>query len=942
MDALKKITEGMTGQESAQIIYQNDVNSLTDYIVSYLHPTEGENGTNVYTLNTAVAKIPQDIRKEGMTCTFLSEEGWRSYKYIGATIDGEDWNVTDNWVAVVTEKELSNINEEVENLQRDMGNAFTQNGFIWTFAGTKVEIVFKDNGNTSIAFPEQTVISYGNTSVICDMGISMIEVPAATKNLYLVFNISKGKVEVVTAQNQMNGTVLLGWISNEVKTAFLKCSDYTVNGKSMNPTNYLLASDIVDGLISTSVDKPLSANMGRILSTQNGMMQTLSRDKIVNVNFSSSDQSVTISLPSDLFLSYGNKRIADTATTNGQVITDPMTDLRWKFLVYDLGENIYKLVDSVNQMNNSVLVGWISQFTKTAILKCDNYTVDGVSQSFSSYIPKSDIAHNLATTDANKVLGADQAAILATQNGFMQCANPGNKVEVNFNTNATEITISFPSGLYVSYGNNRIINAATENGTVITSTSADSLAKYLVYNLATNSFEIVKYDNQMKNCILLGWIYFGASIRSCTLLCDKYSIDGNMVSNQSLSDISYANIPTTVIQLKKYADDGYILIQLVSSIDTEVKITGGYASFNAVDFTETSIGIKKETLTNVYFKCVESYAIIEAKGVYSITIGSNLTYNYISQNIKDFGNSLTQLSSSYNNNIYGEIKDFNRYMTHISIGEGTISKPNISGELKELPRLLTHLQLRSNTIIINGDVADLPRKLEYIYLHAGVGSKITGNVADLPRGLTILRLYNLVLAFMGDIKDLPPNLTELLLFGSNFNISGNIKDIPSNITNLQIGGLSTILGNIADIPQNMRFFTLYNGSNVYGNLSDIPSNITYFNAYNRADGKIISGDLGDIPNKNMTDFKVTGNLNITFDKDFPLAPTYSSFSIIPDDQYPIDSATVDKILIALDSKARSSVGTRNISLTGACATPTEASQAAITSLQQKGFTVQTN
>ena len=41
MDALKKITEGMTGQESAQIIYQNDVNSLKDYIVSYLHPTEG-------------------------------------------------------------------------------------------------------------------------------------------------------------------------------------------------------------------------------------------------------------------------------------------------------------------------------------------------------------------------------------------------------------------------------------------------------------------------------------------------------------------------------------------------------------------------------------------------------------------------------------------------------------------------------------------------------------------------------------------------------------------------------------------------------------------------------------------------------------------------------------------------------------------------------------
>lgn len=834
------------------------------------------------------------------------------------------------------------LSQEISDLSVKMDDAFTQNGFIWTFAGTKVDIVFKDNGNTSIAFPEQTVISYGNTSVICDMGISMIVVPAATKNLYLVFNISKGKVEVVTAQNQMNGTVLLGWISSEVKTAFLKCSDYTVNGKSMNPANYLLASDIVDGLISTSVDKPLSANMGRILSTQNGMMQVLGRDRTVSIDFSDSDQSVTISLPSTLLLSYGNARIIDSATSNGQVITDPMTDNRYKYLIYNLSTSQYELVLQAAQMNNSVLVGWINQYTKTAVLRCDNYTVDGVSQSFKNYISKSNIAHDLVTTDVNKVLGADQAVSLATQNGFMQCTNPGSKVEVNFNANATEVTISLPSGLYVSYGNSRIISAATDNGTVITNTSNDSLAKYLVYNLATNSFEIVKYESQMKNRILLGWIYFGSSIRSCVLLCDRYSIDGNMVDNQSLSDISYANIPTTVIQLKKYADDGYILIQLVSSIDTEVKITGGYASFNAVDFTETSIGIKKETLTNLYFKCVESYAIIEAKGVYRIIVGSDLSNYYVSQSINDFGDSLTQLASNYDNGIFGEIKDFNRNMTYISFGGGNISRPNISGELKDLPRLLTYLQLASSGISISGDVADLPRKLTFLRLNTGAGSKITGNVADLPRGLTILRLYNLVLAFMGDTKDLPPNLTELLLFGSNFNISGNIKDIPSNITNLQIGGLSTILGNIADIPQNMRFFALYNGSNVYGNLSDMPSNITYFNAYNRADGKIISGDLGDIPNKNMTDFKVTGNLNITFDKDFPLAPTYSSFSIIPDDQYPIDSATVDKILIALDSKAVSSTGKKDINLVGSCAAPTEASQAAITSLQQKGFTVQTN
>ena len=793
MDALKKITEGMTGQESAQIIYQNDVNSLTDYIVSYLHPTEGENGTNVYTLNTAVAKIPQDIRKEGMTCTFLSEEGWRSYKYIGATIDGEDWNVTDNWVAVVTEKELSNINEEVENLQRDVDNAFTQNGFIWTFAGTKVEIVFKDNGNTSIAFPEQTVISYGNTSVICDMGISMIEVPAATKNLYLVFNISKGKVEVVTAQNQMNGTVLLGWISNEVKTAFLKCSEYTVNGKSMNPANYLLASDIVDGLISTSVDKPLSANMGRILSTQNGMMQVLGRDRTVSIDFSDSDQSVTISLPSTLLLSYGNARIIDSATSNGQVITDPMTDNRYKYLIYNLSTSQYELVLQTAQMNNSVLVGWINQYTKTAVLRCDNYTVDGVFQSFSGYIPKSNIAHDLTTTDANKVLGADQAGVLATQNGMMHLYTVGKIVSVNFSKIDTSVTISLPKNILLSYGNKRVVNLNSEQE--ITDTMADDKLKYLVYDISEQQCKLVKYSDQMSG-VLVGWV--NSYFKEAVLKCNKYSVDGKMIDNNSLSDISYANIPTTVIQLKKYADDGYILIQLVSSIDTEVKITGGYASFNDVDFTETLIGIKKETLTNVYFKCIESFAIIEAKGVYSITVASNLTYNYVVQNIKDFGNLLTQVATSYNNGISGEIKDFNQGMTYIRIGGGSVSKPNISGEFKDLPRLLTYLQLSfANGISVGGNVADLPRKLTYLYLNTSL--RPIGNPADLPKGLTYLNIYNLNNEFYGDIADFPRGLTSLTMSGTDYNISGNITDLPPNVQALQISGSSTVSGDISGI-----------------------------------------------------------------------------------------------------------------------------------------------
>ena len=62
----------------------------------------------------------------------------------------------------------------------------------------------------------------------------------------------------------------------------------------------------------------------------------------------------------------------------------------------------------------------------------------------------------------------------------------------------------------------------------------------------------------------------------------------------------------------------------------------------------------------------------------------------------------------------------------------------------------------------------------------------------------------------------------------------------------------------------------------------------------------------------------------------------------PSEVFPIDSATVDNILIKLAAIAGERTGTRTINLTGACAAPTEASQSAIESLQQKGFTVTTN
>ena len=882
-------------------------------------------------------------------------------KEIGSesTSESEDGSVWGKLISLVQDttvlsKEISDLNDESDNLQadmtkvksdiskldEDMDNAYTQNGCLFCHHGM-VNINFYDD-NVSINFPSQVTISYSDTlNVVHNQGD--LSMPYDFEEWFLVLDLEDNKLKLVSSINQMTKKVLVGWINVLLKSALLRCSDYSINGKPMDPTKYLSASEILNVITSTATDLPLSANMGRILSTQNAMMHVYTDNVFASVNFSKTDTSVTISLPRNLLLSYGNTRIGNSATESGQEIIDPMTDDKLKYLVYDLSEKQYKLVKYSSQMSNSILVGWVNGFLKEAILKCNRYRVDGVSQSPDDYIPNSDIVHDLTTTDENKVLGADQAGVLATQNGMMQCTISGSKVEVNYNANYTEITISFPPELHITYGNSRIINASTSNGTVVKATSSDSFGKYLVYNLVTNSFEIVKYDSQMKDCILLGWMYLKPYLGNCILLCDDYSVNGMPASNNSLAEIAYNNIPTTVIQLKKNSDEGFISMVMTSPlIDSEINITGGYVSLSTNIGTETSVKIKKGVSNSVYFKCIDPFAVIEAKGVYNITNNTQNNNCYVIGNVRDFGEGATHISLASDNNVTGEIKDFNRKMTYILINSGTFSNPKLSGKLEDLPRLLTYLRLTSAGISITGNVSDLPRKLTYMYLNTGSPIDMSGDVSDLPLSLEQIMLYGLTDIFTGDVADLPRGLVSIFFSGTNYNISGNIADLPPNVQNLQISGLSTVHGDISEFPRELKSITLFGNCNLKGSLSDLPTNTNVFNLQSIDSANPITGDISEIPNKGIVHFSITKNFNVTFNGEFPMSDQVYYFQLQPSEVFPIDSATVDNILIKLAAIAGERTGTRTINLTGACAAPTEASQSAIESLQQKGFTVTTN
>lgn len=1110
----------MTGQESAQIIYQNDANALSDYIVSHFHPTGGEDGTNVYTLSTAVVKIPQDIRKIGMTCTFLTSGGWQSYKYIGTTAEDKDWETTDNWMAVPTQKEIgsestsesedgsvwgklislvqdttvlskeiSDLNDESDKLQtdmtgvkndisklnEDMDNAYTQNGFLFSNSG-RVDVFFNSDSG-SIVFPSRMKLSYANTMIdVLDQ--PQLSIAYGSNTYFLVFDLSDRHLKLGNYNDQMSNTVLIGWIDTVNKIAIINASIVRVNMRSANPADYLLKTEVIDDLTGTKKDEALSANMGRILSTQNAMMQYTAAGKYVDVNFSNTDLSVTVTLPSGLSLSYGNTRITESSSTEGTVLTDDMSNGRIKYLVYDFGTSAYKLVAFNGQMDNSILVGWINQYLKEAILKCNRYRVNGVSHSIDEYIPKSDIinslsttvsdkplsanmgntltnmrgrlvnksadypkvtfstnnlsinwgggkktivkgnstyeienppvlnivlsgdiygfiifdsatktfkyntlsnslvagtivgeinglnktcilytdiwevdgkrmnptdyistsdiVHNLTTEDKSKVLGADQAGVLSTQNGWLF---PRENTSIYFkNISSNSISLIIDGKYSVSWGNSVARNDDTSKK-VISLSNIDS-NRYLIYHINDNTFTWERATEQMGG-VLLGW--FNYSNKKVFLRCESYAINGMPASNNDLAEIAYDNIPTTVIQLKKNSDNGYISMVMASFlIDSEINITGGYVSLSTNIRTETSVKIKKGVYTNVYFKCVEEFAVIEAKGVYNITNNTLNNNCYVVGNVRDFGDGVTRISLSSNNNITGEIKDFNRKMTYILVNSGVFSNPKLSGKFEDLPRLLTYLRLTSAGISIAGNVADLPRKLTYLYLNNGSSLDMSGDVADLPRSLEQILLYGLTDKFTGDAADFPRALTYIMLVGSSYIISGNVSDLPPNLDFIQISGASTMSGSILDLPRNLTNMYLAGKCNLKGSLADLPTNMTYLGLQSTDPANPIIGDINDIPNKKVSYLRLFQNFNVTFNGGLPLSDQVYYFQLQPSETFPIDSATVDNILIKLAAVAGERTGTRTINLTGACAAPTEASQAAITSLQQKGFTVQTN
>ena len=80
--------------------------TITEYNVSARFPTDGIDGTNKYTLETAIAKIPNSLRTVGIKCSFLNEDGlvetW--------TFQGGNFLSITSWKSMLTNIGIYNLN----------------------------------------------------------------------------------------------------------------------------------------------------------------------------------------------------------------------------------------------------------------------------------------------------------------------------------------------------------------------------------------------------------------------------------------------------------------------------------------------------------------------------------------------------------------------------------------------------------------------------------------------------------------------------------------------------------------------------------------------------------------------------------------------------------------------------------------------------------------
>ena len=228
------------------------------------------------------------------------------------------------------------------------------------------------------------------------------------------------------------------------------------------------------------------------------------------------------------------------------------------------------------------------------------------------------------------------------------------------------------------------------------------------------------------------------------------------------------------------------------------------------------------------------------------------------------------------------------------------------GDISALKNLTSLTNFNGNSTNVSGDIANLKNLTSLTNLYVG-GTNVSGDIANLKNLTSLTNLYVGGTNVSGDIANLK-NLTSLTnLDGSNTNVSGDIANLK-NLTNLN----------------SLRFTS----TNVRGDIANL-KNLTKITNMEFKNVTGLTGDMGTLPDNIL--FFTGGSGKFTW-------TTSSRTYILATEKAHCDK--IDDMLNDMATKTAKFIGEqawfKRIELIG---TRTSASDAAVQTLQSKGYTV---
>lgn len=185
---------------------------------------------------------------------------------------------------------------------------------------------------------------------------------------------------------------------------------------------------------------------------------------------------------------------------------------------------------------------------------------------------------------------------------------------------------------------------------------------------------------------------------------------------------------------------------------------------------------------------------------------------------------------------------------------------------------------------------------------------------------------------------------RFLANSSSNNIICELRDLSRSLTNIQLGGKPTIMGDILDIPRECENLILSSNNNTTsGVFANLPLPLKALTIEYGA--STIGGDIADIPSKCSYIYvakTAAGGSAYSYTQGHVFPTLFNTLFIRPYAAGELTATMIDNMLIDLAAQVQTAVGGKRIDLRGNCGSRTSASDAAVSDLQNLGFSVLTN